>query len=97
MCLFGFFRSGEITISSLTAFDQTVHLSWGDVAVDDPIRPKSICIHLKRSKCDQFEAGVDIYLGRTTSPLCPVTVVLAYMASRQDAPGPFFRTDAAVH
>ena len=83
--------AGEITTLSLTAFDPTVHLSWGDVAVDDPIRPKSIRIHLKRSKCDQFRAGVDIHLGRTTSPLCPVTAVLAYMASRQDTPGPFFR------
>ena len=90
MCFFGFFWSGEITTPSLTAFDPTVHLSWGDVAVDDPIRPKSIRIHLKRSKCDQFGAGVDIHLGRTTSPLCPVTAVLAYMASRQDTPGPFF-------
>ena len=93
MCFFGFFRSGEITTPSLTAFDPTVHLSWGDVAVDDPIRPKSIRIHLKRSKCDQFGAGVDIHLGRTTSPLCPVTAVLAYMASRQDTPGPFFRDE----
>ena len=52
-----------------------------------------ICIKLKRSKCDQFGTGVTVYLGRTDSPLCPVTALLAYMASRQDSPGPFFRDD----
>ena len=59
-CFFGFFRSGEITVPSVTAFDPTVHLAWGDVAVDNPIRPTTLCFHLKRSKCDQFGAGVNI-------------------------------------
>ena len=36
LCFFGFFRSGEITIPSLSAFDARTHLSWGDVAIDDP-------------------------------------------------------------
>ena len=91
VCFFGFFRSSEITAPSLTTFDPSVHLSWGDVTVDDRTRPTSLRVHLKRSKCDQFGAGVDVHIGRTASPLCPVTTVLAYMASRQCAAGPFFQ------
>ena len=44
-----------------------------------------------RSKCDQFGAGVCVHLGKTNSPMCPVTALLAYMASRRESPGPFFR------
>ena len=29
-------------------------------------------IHLKRSKCDQFGKGVDVVLGMTGMPICPV-------------------------
>ena len=53
LCFYGFFRAGEITIHSTTAFDARVHLAWGDVAVDDATPPSSIRAHLKRSKCDQ--------------------------------------------
>lgn len=42
VCFFGFFRSGEITVPSAAAFDPTIHLSWGDVAVDDPANPSVI-------------------------------------------------------
>ena len=34
LSFFGFFRSGEITIPTLVAFNSSIHLSWGDVAVD---------------------------------------------------------------
>ena len=93
VCFFGFFRLGEITVPSVAAFDPTVHLAWGDVAVDNPTRPGSIRIRLKRSKCDQFGSGINVYLGSTNSPLCPVTALMAYMASRREAPGPFFRDE----
>ena len=90
-CFFGFFRSGELTVPSLTGFDPAIHLAWGDVAVDNQARPTVICIKLKRSKCDQFGAGVTVHLGRANSPLCPVRALLAYMASRRGEAGPFFR------
>ena len=91
VCFFGFFRSGEITIPSAAAFDPTVHLSWGDVAVDDLDNPSVIRFFLKRSKCDQFGTGVEVFVGKTGKPVCPVTAVLAYLSSRGDAPGPFFK------
>ena len=60
--------------------------------MDNQARPTVICIKLKRSKCDQFGTGVTIHLGRTNSPLCPVTALLAYnMALRQGCLAPFFR------
>lgn len=91
LCFFGFFRSGELFVPTLTAFDERVHLAWGDVAVDNQKNPSSLRVHLKRSKCDQFGRGVDVYVGRTGSCLCPVAAVLAYMVSRGPGPGPFFR------
>lgn len=32
VCFFGFFRAGEITVPSASAFDSTSHLAWGDVS-----------------------------------------------------------------
>lgn len=90
LCFFGFFRSGEITVPSQTAFDKSNHLAWGDVAIDDLSHPQVLKVHLKRSKCDQLGRGVDIYVGRTNDPLCPVVAVLSYMAQRGSADGPFF-------
>lgn len=47
-------------------------------------------IHLKKSKCDQFEKGADVILGCTDNTLCPVSAILHYIASRGPKPGPFF-------
>ena len=87
---FGFFRLGELLVDSLEAFNPATGLAWGDVAVDSESNPTMIRIHLKKSKCDQLGAGVDIIVGRTGSDLCPVAALLKYIALRQDRPGPFF-------
>lgn len=90
-CFFGFFRAGELTVPTCTAFNPAVHLAWGDVACDDGQPPTMVRLFLKRSKTDQFGRGVDVYLGATGDDLCPVAAVLAYVANRGDTPGPFFR------
>ena len=87
---FGFFRLGELLPESATAFNPQTNLSWGDVAVDSQQSPKMVRIHLKKSKCDQFGAGVDVILGRTGQILCPVTALLTFIAVRGDSPGAFF-------
>ena len=92
-CFFGFFRAGEITIPTASAFDAAVHLAWGDVACDSMQNPTSIRIYLKRSKCDQFGRGVAVFLGRTGDTLCPVAALLTYVTRRGDAPGPFFHLE----
>ena len=91
LCFFGFFHSGEITVPSTHTFDPAVHLSWGDVAVDNPMSPTAIRVHLKRSKCDQFGTSVEVFVGRTNTSICPVVAVLAYIAARGASEGPFFR------
>ena len=48
-------------------------------------------LHLRCSKCDQFGKGVDIVVGHTDTPLCPVMAILDYIKLRQDHPGAFFR------
>lgn len=50
LCFFGFFRAGEITVPSLTAFDKKKHLAWGDVAVDNPVSPQAFQVYLKFPK-----------------------------------------------
>ena len=50
-----------------------------------------IRFHLKRSKCDQFGNGVDVFIGRTSDDLCPVAAVLNYIAQRGNQTGAFFR------
>ena len=90
ICFFGFFRVGEIMVPSAHSFSSTRHLSWGDVSVDSIAQPTLLKIHLRFSKCDQFGKGVDVFMGRTTNKLCPVSACLAYIAIRGSAPGPFF-------
>ena len=92
VCFFGFFRSGEITVPSVSAYDESVHLSWGDIAIDNPQSPTiMIRVKLKKSKTDQLGKGADIMIGRTDCVLCPVTAVLSYMMLRGSSQGPFFR------
>ena len=88
LCFFGFFHSGEITIPSGWAFDSKIHLSWGDIAVDDVSNPSALRIHLKRSKVDQFGKVVQVYVGKTNDDLCPVAAVLVYIAVRGSGEGP---------
>ena len=57
----------------------------------DPTAPQALRVTLKKSKTDQLGKGVDVFVGKTGCPLCPVAAVLAYMASRGPLPGPFFR------
>lgn len=87
---FGFFRLGEIVVSSTSAFNPAIHLSWEDVSVDDPEQPTVVRIYLRVSKCDQNGRGVAVFLGRVESPVCPVVALLSFMAVRGARPGPFF-------
>ena len=65
LCFLGFFRSGEITVPSQSSFDRDVHLSFGDVSVDNQESPRQLRVRLKASKTDPFRAGVDVFVGAT--------------------------------
>lgn len=91
LCFFGFLRSGEITVPTESGFDEGAHLSFKDVTVDCISNPQMLKVRIKASKTDPFRLGVDIFVGRTGTVLCPVSAVLAYMALRGAGPGPFFQ------
>ena len=75
-CFFGLLRSGEITIPDASAYDPSVHLNFNDIAADNPNSPKILRIRIKASKTNPFRQGVNIHIGRTDNPLCPVSALL---------------------
>ena len=97
LAFFGFFRLGELLPESAPTGQSPNPLLWGDVAINNHSCPSMVQIHLRRSKCDQFGAGVDIIVGRTGLVLCPVAAVVDYVRVRGDRAGPFFiRSDGSA-
>lgn len=76
---------------SEAGYDASTHLSFSDVSVDSLTNPQSLQIRLKASKTDPFRTGVEVFVGRTNCPLCPVPAGLKYMVKRGSGAGPFFR------
>ena len=82
-----------------SSYDPTVHLSHGDVKVNDRDSPEFLTIHIKASKTDLFRRGggggggwwVTVYIGRVTEELCPVAAILNYMVRRGSSFGLFFK------
>ena len=91
---FVFFRLGELLLTSPSQFNPRLHLSWGDMAIDDPLAPRMLKFHLRQSKTDPVGRGAYVVLGRTGCDLCPVAAVLGYTAARGSQQGPFFLTSA---
>lgn len=87
----GFLRSGEFVAPAEGEFDPGRHLCFTDVWVDDTSKPSLLSVKIKQSKTDPFCQGVTIVMGRTDSQLCPVAVILAYMAMRGPGDGPLFQ------
>ncbi len=79
-----------MTVPNDGAFDQSCHLSFRHLAVDHPAEPTTIKVHIKASKMDPFRKGVDIFLGRTGSDLCPVRALFNYLCARGSSQGPLF-------
>ena len=87
---FGFLRSGELTVPSDSTYDPACHLSQGDIAVDNPRDPRVMQVRVKQSETDPFREGIDLYIGRTASDICPVKAMLNYLAVRGQQEGPLF-------
>ena len=93
LCLgfFGFLRSGEFVVKSQSTFNPKQHITPQDIAVDSHSNPTLIRVFIKQSKADQFGNGAHIFLSRTDTDLCPVAVLLAYLAQRPNSgKGPLF-------
>lgn len=88
---FGFFRMGELTVPSPTAFDPSTHLTMQDIAIDKRDSPSLVQIHLKVSKTDQERKGVSIFIGKTGDDICPVAALTAYLATQNRSEGPLFQ------
>ncbi len=91
LAFFGFLRAGEFTVPCDSGFDASTHLSWGDLAVDDPANPSILSVHLKASKTDPFRKGITLFIGKVPSDLCPVSAMLAYLLVRGKRTGPLFQ------
>lgn len=50
-----------------------------------------IRVHIKRSKTNPFRKGINLFVGKTGTALCPVAALLGYLQSCCMDPGPLFR------
>ena len=69
----------RLVVTKDDEYDETVHLSYGDVKVDSTVNPSYLEVRIKALKTDPFRKGVTVYLSRTNGDLCPVSAILAYM------------------
>ena len=88
-CCLGFFCFLR-SVPSDQDFDQSVHLTKKNLAVDNQTAPKFLRVYLKQSKTDTFRQGIFLFVGKTGSDLCPVSAMLAYLAVRGERDGPLF-------
>ena len=84
LAFFGFLRIGELTCNS--TFDPKLHLMNRDVTFMPRNSPHAPCqymlVRLKVSRTDPFRQGQTIVIGKTNSPLCPISAMVAYLNSR---------------
>ena len=56
-----------------------------------------MCVTIKQSKTDPFRKGIKLYLGKTSTDLCPVKVVLNYLVVRGRGAGPLFMFSSGAY
>ena len=93
---FGFFRAGEFTVPSAGAYDPETHLNLSDLALDSHTSPSMVRLAIKQSKTDPFRQGVEIFLGKTGTAICPVNALVQYIGIRPPNPGPLFILSTGV-
>lgn len=71
-CCLAFFWCAEFTVPSQAAYDPEMHLSLGDIALDNRRTPIMIQVNIKQSKTDPFRQGVQVCLGKTDKEIYPV-------------------------
>jgi len=62
-------------------------LAWGDIAIDN----RGPSVTQNALKKIQLRKGIDVYIGKTYCPLCPVVAITQYMAVWGQKDGPFFQ------
>ena len=71
-------------------YDPGAHLSIRDIAAESKSSPTNIQITIKQFKTGPFRQGVQLYLGKTSSDICPMYAILPCLAVQGGRPGPFF-------
>ena len=56
-----------------------MHLNLSDIALDHKSHPSLVRVTIKKSKTDPFRKGVNIFVGRTGTDICPVAALLDYL------------------
>ena len=59
--------------------------------MDNIQSPTKLKVLIKSFKTDPFCEGVQIFMGKTSNVLCPVTAMLAYLAKRGSEDGFLFK------
>ena len=90
LAYFGFLRSAEFTVPSLSAFNPDIHLTVDDIAVDSHTSPSCLQLTIKASKTDPFRKGCCLYIGLGRPPLCALSAIMNYLPLRGQSPGPLF-------
>ena len=80
-----------MTVPSDAGYDPSIHLNFSDIAMDNPKGPTVLRVTIKQSKTDPFRRGIDLFLGKTATDLCPVKSMLNYLLVRGDGAGPLFK------
>ena len=90
LAFFGFLRVSEFTVPGDNLFDESSHLSFNSISIDNRDNPRQLKLIIKQSKTDPFRRGVNIYLGVTSDTICPLRGILPYLVLRGSHPGPLF-------
>jgi len=90
LAFFGFLRSAEFTVPSMTLFNDSTHLTVQNIAVDSLSNPSCLQVLIKASKTDPFRQGCTIVIGKGSSPLCAIEALTIYLPFRGNKPGPLF-------
>ena len=90
LAYFAFLRSAKFTVSSLSAFNPSLHLSMSDVSVDVLLDPSCLQVFIKAFKTDPFQKGCNVFIGLGSLPLCTVQAVVSYLGHRGHHPRPLF-------
>lgn len=61
------------------------------MAVDDRRNPSLLKVSIKQSKTDPFWKSVTLFLGKTSSDVCPVAAMVSYLKQRGTKPGLLFQ------
>ena len=82
VAFFGCFRAGELCLLDGVVFQPKLHLTVSDVVVN---RVSSyITVHLKQSKTDTLDHGIDVNIGCSNTSVCAYCLMQRYLDQHPD-------------